>query len=129
MKNKNIQKFRLLLAMSGLASIIFLLFIWPIQTIIGLIVLGKIIENWEDVLAFIVICSISLLGGLAMIRLIHLIFTGESSIDFHTFWGIGWLFTTIYAFGLLIDESNRVPYIWLWQQLKKLAKSNKLAIN
>ncbi|MFA7718000.1 MAG: hypothetical protein WC875_04765 [Candidatus Absconditabacterales bacterium] len=122
MKTKIIKTIRLILAISVFSGIIFLLCKWPIETIIGLFAFSQIKEHWKEVKMFLITTAIACTGGAIMVWIIHLIFTGSIYIQPQSMWSIGYLFTTIYALGLLIEEDQQKPYIWLWRQMKKVKR-------
>jgi hypothetical protein len=122
MKTKIIKTLKLIFAISVLTGIIFLLYKWPLETIIGLFALAKIKENWTIVKVVLITTALACIGGVIMLWSIHLIFTGNICIEKDSMWAVGYLFTTIYALALLIEEDQQKPYIWLWRQIKKMKK-------
>jgi|GEM_PF-3328839 len=122
MKKKIIFALTIALALVILVATIVGLWHQTFLTIFAWIAIVKISEHWKEVTLFLITTAISIAGGAVLLYLIHLIFTGEFIIYMDSLWSIGFLFTSIYALGLLIEEDQRAPYIWLWKQMKKLRR-------
>jgi len=124
---KALKVLKFIAAALYLLALAFCLWNWLFQTLIVLFAIIKIKEHWETALAFFITTAASSVGGFVLIWLLHFAFTGEPLINNRSLWGVGWLFTSIYVLGLIIEEDNRAPYIWLWRQCKKIVKVSKLA--
>lgn len=110
---------RATIGFSLLMTFVYCVIIWPLDTLCILFLwtwaTEKIVEHWQTLLAIIVTALLSI-GSAAIIG-----------------YGIGWFchwsndtsalvsfFVSIYTLGIIIEPSNRKPYIWLYRQLKKL---------
>lgn len=71
--------------------------------------------HWDEVLAVLVTTALAFMPGMGIAFFIGWLFEWDRVLT-----GIFGLFTSIYVMGLIIDEENRAPYIWLWRQCKKL---------
>lgn len=120
MKKKIIFALKIALAIILLAATIVGLWYQTFLTIFAWIAIVKIAEHWQTALFITIVAVLSCVGGFGMIWLIHLISTGEFFIDLRSTWSIGFLFACIYAMGIILEEDQRQPYIWLWKQIKKL---------
>lgn len=96
------------------------LYTWPWHTIVMLIVLGKVQQHWEDIKMFFIVSALALIPGIGIPYLIGYAYEWDKSTT-----ALVALFSSIYALGLVIEQNNWKPYIWLWQQCKKLFKKRQ----
>ncbi|MCX6825357.1 MAG: hypothetical protein NTY80_04025 [candidate division SR1 bacterium] len=120
---KFITILRVVLAILLTVGTIYSVYQWPGQTLVAIFVLAKAKEHWEAVWVVIVTAILSSIGGALLLWVIHFFFTGDIFIDNHSVWPVGFLFTSVYVMGLLIEEDQRKPYIWLWSQVRKFKKT------
>jgi hypothetical protein len=125
MKEQIFKKPKLISALIILCGIIFSMIIYPMPTILSLILLGILIKNWEMVKWISITVILSFLIGSLMFAIINLTYNSFSGITFDGIWPAIYLILIIYGMGIVIEEDCQKPYIWIWNKMK----TKKLMLN
>jgi len=125
MKEQIFKKLKLISALIILCGIIFSMIIYPMPTILSLILLGILIKNWGMVKWISITVILSFLIGSLMFVIINLTYNSFSGITFDGIWPAIYLILIIYGMGIVIEEDCQKPYIWIWNKMK----TKKLMLN